>query len=374
MTVRTLAARRALVATLALLLAACGSGASAPAKPSPAAPAAGQPTAASGNPYTALCPPSSAPHSMVLAIWGGPHESIMKEGLAGFTQLTGIQVELTLDSVRDRLTKLNAEKGNPSIDVAMVSVDSVPRLLASGVVMPAATDVPNVADMAPVARVDGGYGISLLQEGIGYNPQYVTTPPTSWSDLLKPEWAGHLAWPSMPNASSLAVLTMFAKANGGSEANFQPGIDAIARVASGVKTFYAQEPQIEPQYQSGDVWIAPAIAGLVQAMKDKGGPVAVSIPKEGGPILMNVATIPVGVKSLGCSKALVGWLLSEAVQRPYAEQLFYGPANHAVTLPPEVKQRVYPQDEASAVTIDWKTISDKQSDILDQWNRQVVGR
>lgn len=388
MAMRRLARLPALLApALGLLLMACGGGTAAQpaakpaaAPPSTAAPAAGGATSApaaasaSANPFTALCPPESATRTMVLAIWGGPHESILKESLAGFQQLTNTQVELTLDSVRDRLTKLNAEKGSPSIDVAVVSVDNVPRLFSSGVVLAAPPDVPNTENLAPAARIEGGYGISLLQQGIAYNPQQVTTRPESWTDLLKPEWSGRLAWPAMPNATSLAVLTMIAKANGGSEANYRPGLEAIARAAPGIKTLYAQEPQIEPQFQSADIWLAPTIAGLITAFKEKGGPVELVIPREGGPVLMNVATIPVGVKNLGCSKALVGWLLGDAVQQLYAERLYYGPANHSVTLPAETARRVYPQDEASAVIIDWKTISDKQAEILDQWNRQIVNR
>jgi putative spermidine/putrescine transport system substrate-binding protein len=310
---------------------------------------------------------------MVLGVWGGPHEEVLEQGLAEFERKTGIDVKYTSDSTQDRITKLNAEKGGPSIDVALVGVEQVPRLLKSGVIMPAQEDVPNVDALKPEAKLDGGYGVSVLQLVIGYNPDKVDPPPTSWEDLLRADLQGHLALPVLPNANEFGTLTMLARARGGSESNLSPGIDAIASIKKGVKVFYPFEPAVEPQVKSGDIWMMVAIAGLLESGAQRGLPMKVAVPKEGGPLLMNVAVIPEGVKSTGCSKALVGWLLSEAVQKPYAEKMFYSPANAKVQLPDDVSQHIHPKDESSLVKVDWAAISENQSTILDEWNRKVVG-
>lgn len=354
------------VAVLALAAAGCGGDDEQPSTASaPVAP---------GDEYLALCPPDDAPDTMVLGVWGGPHEEVLDAGLAEFESKTGIDVKYTGDSTQDRITKLNAEKGSPSIDVALVGIEQVPRLRKAGVIMETQEDVPNADALKPEAKLDGGYGVSILQLVLGYNPDKIDPAPTSWNDLLRPDLKGHLALPVLPNANEFGTLTMLARLRGGSETNLSPGIDAVASIKDGVKVFYPFEPAVEPQVKSGDIWMMVAIAGLLESGAQRGLPMQVAVPEEGGPLLMNVAVIPEGVRSTGCSKALVGWLLSEAVQEPYAEKMFYSPANADVELPEEVAQHIHPKDESSLVKIDWNAISENQSAILDEWNRKVVGK
>jgi putative spermidine/putrescine transport system substrate-binding protein len=65
---------------------------------------------------------------------------------------------------------------------------------------------------------------------IGYNQNLVSTPPTTWKDLLKPEYKGKVALNGSPLQSNSAVSGVIAAAlaNGGSVANVGPGIDFFA--------------------------------------------------------------------------------------------------------------------------------------------------
>ena len=69
---------------------------------------------------------------------------------------------------------------------------------------------------------------------IGYNANLVSTPPTSWQDLLKPAYKGQVAMNGSPLTSGSAVAGVFAAAlgNGGSLSNVQPGIDFFAKLKS----------------------------------------------------------------------------------------------------------------------------------------------
>jgi putative spermidine/putrescine transport system substrate-binding protein len=61
---------------------------------------------------------------------------------------------------------------------------------------------------------------------IGYNDKVVTTPPTSFADLLKPIYKNEIALNNNPTQASAAFSAVFAAAlaNGGSFNNIQPGI------------------------------------------------------------------------------------------------------------------------------------------------------
>ena len=65
---------------------------------------------------------------------------------------------------------------------------------------------------------------------IGYNQNLISTPPTTWKDLLKPEYKGKVALNGSPLTSNSAVAGVFAAslANGGSVKDVGPGIDFFA--------------------------------------------------------------------------------------------------------------------------------------------------
>ena len=88
---------------------------------------------------------------------------------------------------------------------------------------------------------------------------------------------------------------------------------------------------------------------------------------------MNVAVIPVGVPSEGCAKAFVGWMLGEDVQTAYAINRYYATVNSAIDLPADVAANIYPTDPGSLYVVDWDFFSENAVDILDEWNRKVLG-
>jgi putative spermidine/putrescine transport system substrate-binding protein len=69
---------------------------------------------------------------------------------------------------------------------------------------------------------------------IGYNASLISTPPTTWKDLLKPEYKGKVALNGSPLTSGSAVAAVFAAAiaNGGSLSDVGPGIDFFAKLKS----------------------------------------------------------------------------------------------------------------------------------------------
>jgi len=67
---------------------------------------------------------------------------------------------------------------------------------------------------------------------IGYNQNLISNPPTTWKDLLKPEYKGKVALNGSPLASNSAVSGVIAAslANGGSLQDAGPGIDFFAQM------------------------------------------------------------------------------------------------------------------------------------------------
>ena len=71
------------------------------------------------------------------------------------------------------------------------------------------------------------YGDYWGAVSIGYNQNLISNPPTSFKDLMKPEYKGKVAVNGSPLSSNSAVSVVFAAAlaNGGSLKDIGPGID-----------------------------------------------------------------------------------------------------------------------------------------------------
>ena len=69
---------------------------------------------------------------------------------------------------------------------------------------------------------------------IGYNSNVVKDPPTSFADLLKPEYKNMVALNGNPTQASAAFSAVYAAAlaNGGSFNNIQPGIDFFKKLSA----------------------------------------------------------------------------------------------------------------------------------------------
>jgi putative spermidine/putrescine transport system substrate-binding protein len=317
-------------------------------------------------------PAPSTQKEITLSIWGGNHETILKSALTTFEQENNAKVVYRFNDLPTRLTQLNAEKDNPTIDVAVVSIDSVPILGANGVVLPEDTGVPNYDKLVPSARRAYGYGTARLLTVLAWNTNKITQKPTSWNDLWRSDFAGHVALPAIPGNAGFSLLAMVAKLNGGDENNLAPAFDKMAQL-NPIGAFITFFPSAEPQIKSDDIYAIADLAGGLQDFKNRGGPVDYVIPKEGAPESMNVAVIAKGTKKLDLAKKLVGALIGPEVQLAYAGKLFYGPVNTAVTLPPDLADKIHPSANDNVVTLNWDTIVPQEPALLDRWNRQIVG-
>jgi putative spermidine/putrescine transport system substrate-binding protein len=342
---------------LALLLAACAPSATPTAAPSSGAGSGQAPAASAGT--------------LVHATWAS-HPETLAEPFAQFERETGIKVQTVVGSTGDRLTKLYAEKGNPSIDVAVVTPSDALRLLEAGVTEPPNPDLPNAKNLVPVAHHPAGQVSSLTAIGLAYNPQYGV--PTSWNDLWDPKYKGKVALTVWPGSPASVQLVMAARLNGGDEDNLDPGFAALQKLLP-VK-FFPQGPSAEPYYVQGDVWINPAIHGSVLQMKDKGVPIDWVAPKEGAVADFNVLVIPKGVKNKAAAEKFVDFMLGPEVQLAYARGLYYAPVNQAVQLPPDVAAKVHPtpDEQRNLQTIPWDKLSARESELSDRWNREIAGR
>lgn len=174
---RRTGAAAAIAASVALLLAACG----------------GSSTGSEGSGSAAALDPNAdlSKQTLTVSNWAGyyPEDLPDKFKAAVGTPLT-IANHATNEEIMGKLTA----GGDSGIDVAFVSGQYAQALNDAGLLEPLDKAlIPNIANLYPEATqmpFDKGNNFSVPYTwgttGICYRSDKVTTPPTSWNDLLKP--------------------------------------------------------------------------------------------------------------------------------------------------------------------------------------------
>jgi putative spermidine/putrescine transport system substrate-binding protein len=367
-------------AAMALLtLAACGGAAPASAPPSSSAaakpassPAANPAASAAAKPASSAQAPAQAGGEIVFATWSS-HADFLKDAFAKFEKDTGVKVRLELDDAGQRTTKLYAEKGAPSIDVALVTPGDATKLAKDGVTDPPDPNLPNMKNLYPSAHSDIDYVTNYLTIGLFYNPTK-TSAPTSWLDLWDPKYKGKVGLSTWPESPAVVELMMAARLHGGSDDNLDPGFQALKQLLP-VK-FYSQTPNLEPLVAQGDAIIGAENYGVIKQLKDKGIPIEWATPKEGAAFDTNYMVITKGSKNKAAAEKFADFFLGPDVQLAYMRARAYGTVNKAVTIPADLEGQVHPtaDEEKSLIPIPWDKFSARDQEISEQWTKQLLGK
>jgi len=170
--------------------------------------------------------------TLYVAGYGGTFEqTLRKEIFPAFEQKHNVKVEYVAGNSTDTLAKLQAQKGNQQIDVAIVDDGPMYQAITLGFCAP--IQGLSVADIYDSAKYkdNKAVGIGLVGTGLMYNTKYFKekgwAPPTSWNDLKDPKYKKLLVMPPINNTYGLDTLVQFARMNGGGEKNIEPGFKVM---------------------------------------------------------------------------------------------------------------------------------------------------
>ena len=197
--------------------------------------------------------------------------------------------DITVNFVRmssgESLTRLRNERDNPQFDIWWGGpVDSFIAAAQEGLLEP--YDSPNAANILdPDLMLDpdnnwagiyvGSLGFATNQNWLDENPG--VEPPTSWDDLLKPEFAGQLmvAHPSSSGTSYTALCTIV-QLKGEEEA-----WDYLSDYASQVLQFTKSGSAPGRFVGQGEAAVGIVFSHDIVAEIEKGSPLVLTFPEEG---------------------------------------------------------------------------------------------
>ena len=325
-----------------------------------------------------VCSVSAQTKTFYVAGYGGSFEQTMrKEIIPAFEKKHGVKVEYVAGNSTDTLAKLQAQKANQQIDVAIVDDGPMYQAISLGFCAPV-QGLP-AADIYDAAKYKNNMavGIGLVGTGIMYNTKYFKdkgwAPPTSWNDLRDPKYRKLLVIPPINNTYGLYTLVQFARMNGGSEKNIEPGFKIMKEQVNPNVLAYEPSPgKMTELFQSGQAVIGVWGTGRVHSFAVTGFPVDFVYPKEGTINLVASACPVAKANASPLASEFVRALVTPEFQSLLAVEYGYGPVNRKARVDQE-KLKIAPIGDRAAklVNFDWDVINEKRDEWTKRWNREV---
>jgi len=304
---------------------------------------------------------------LIFRTWGGAMTDVLQTAWVDpFQEQFGVTVVMDTGELPE--VQLQQQKGNPQFDVVALNRIQVHQLRGEDVLQPLDdTVVPNLANVYP--ELASQYGISAPayfgEMGLVYNTERVATEPTSWGELWKPEYAGHVTTPTGVDGGVLFIPPIAEMVGTSWDGDLTPVWEKLAELVPNVLTQYTSAGHLFNLLETGDVWLAPWYNGRSWNAIEQGLPLGYVTPDEGATIVLIDMVIPQGAPNAEAAYAFVNFALEPEQQAAFATGFSYAPARMDVELPEEVARRMpYGQegidnliipdwDEFDAMTVAW---------------------
>lgn len=319
-----------------------------------------------------------------VACYGGVFTAAQaKYAGALFTARTGINIQWIDGNPTDHLAKMIASRGRGApFDVVYYDDLVQDAAIGANVVMKIdPTIVTNLDHVYGIAKQRDGYGpaMNFYSVGLVYNTKIFKDKnipePTSWSDMWDPQFAGHIALPDITQSTAKDVVVATARLLGSDERNADAAFAKLAQIRP--LYYYQSSADLEAKISSGEVWIVPWNNARPAALIDKGIPLKVVNPKEGGFGHETVIDVVAGTPHVKEAMTFVNYVIDPLNQLGQAYEVPYGPTNTllapVIGAYPDLAKRFpsSPIDLEKLYRPDPKVVNANTARWVDMWNRVV---
>lgn len=293
-----------------------------------------------------------------------------------FEEKCGCKLVVETGNSVERLAKMEANKANPVIDMAVISMADALQASRAGLIDKVDTaKLSNYDKLYDIAKDPNGDGMSVGYTFYATSIVYRTDKMKidSWADLLKPENVSHIAFPNVTTNQGPPALYMLGKALGKDSPDLKGAIEAVGEKRDDIVTFYVKSSQLVQLMQQEEIWAAPIGRFSWAPFTKLGLPLAWATPKEGQTGGMNVMVVTKGSKNRDLALQFMDFWLSTETQTKLAEKLVDSPANKEVKVSDEVAGNItYGGETAKSLDlISSADALDYRDTWLKEWNEKV---
>jgi iron(III) transport system substrate-binding protein len=227
----------------------------------------------------------------------------------------GLQVEMVRAPTGQLVARIKTEAAANKLIADVIDISDRPQ--ARGMIdLFAAYAPPNAADYPEVTRTaDKLWPRSTNAWTITYNAETMPAPPTSWGDLVKPEFGKQLgqtvvASGGAPFTRAMFERTMFGEDYWKKQAAMKP------------KLFPSQAPMVDAMIR-GEIGVAPLVTALAIPLSSSGAPIKWLFAPEGVPVTVFCAGLTKTASHPNAAKLFLDWALSREGQKLMVELGFF---------------------------------------------------
>ncbi|QKK22548.1 ABC transporter substrate-binding protein [Rhizobium hidalgonense] len=319
---------------------------------------------------------SAAERTLTISVYAFAQDDFKTLVYDPFEAKCGCKLVVETGNSVERLAKMEANKANPVVDLAAVSMADALAAARAGLIDKVDTaKLSNFAKLYDIAKDPNDDGMSVgytfYATSIAYRPDKMKID--SWADLLKPEYVGHVAFPNVTTNQGPPALYMLGQALGKDTPDLKGPIEALGVKKDEIVTFYEKSSQLVQLMQQEEIWAAPIGRFSWAGFTKLDVPVAWATPKEGQTGGMNVLVLTKGSKNQDLALQFMDFWLSTDTQTKLAEKLVDSPANNEVKLSEAAANNLtYGEATAKSLKLIPSAVAlDNRAGWLKTWNEKV---
>ncbi|AHG46710.1 ABC transporter substrate-binding protein [Rhizobium leguminosarum bv. trifolii CB782] len=319
---------------------------------------------------------SAAERTLTISVYAFAQDDFKTLVYDPFEAKCGCKLVVETGNSVERLAKMEANKANPVVDLAAVSMADALAAARAGLIDKVDTaKLSNFAKLYDIAKDPNDDGMSVgytfYATSIAYRPDKMKID--SWADLLKPEYVGHVAFPNVTTNQGPPALYMLGQALGKDTPDLKGPIEALGEKKDEIVTFYEKSSQLVQLMQQEEIWAAPIGRFSWAGFTKLDVPVAWATPKEGQTGGMNVLVLTKGSKNQDLALQFMDFWLSTDTQTKLAEKLVDSPANNEVKLSEAAANNLtYGEATAKSLKLIPSAVAlDNRAGWLKTWNEKV---
>ncbi|MEQ8354932.1 MAG: putative 2-aminoethylphosphonate ABC transporter substrate-binding protein [Kiloniellaceae bacterium] len=280
-----------------------------------------------------------------------------------------IKINWVRDSTGIVTAKLLAEKNNPQADVVWgLAATSLLLLKTEGMLEPYAPKGVEKLDKKFVDKSNppAWVGMDAWVASVCFNTveagKLGLTPPKSWMDLTKPEYAGHIIMPN-PNSSGTGFLDVSSWLQIFGE---DGGWAYMDKLHANIARYTHSGSAPCKLAAAGEIPIGVSFAFRGAKSKAEGAPIEIIVPEEGVGWDMEASGIIAGTAKLEAAKTLIDWSITkkanEMYNTGYAVVAMPGVAKPVEYFPPNLVDKM--------IDNDFEFAANNRAKILEEWQKR----
>jgi len=305
-----------------------------------------------------------------LVVYSSVDEENAKKLLDAFTKDAGVKVRFTFLSSGPAVARIEAEKNNPQADIwyGAPSENHV-VLKEKGLSQPYTS--PIAKELAAKFRDAEGYWTSFYMNPLGFASnvnvlkQKGMGPPTSWEDLLKPEFKAQVQTPSPQTSGTgynmVASLVMVM----GEDKAFE----YLKKLNASIQTYTQSGTAPSKAAAIGQAGVGIQFSPAFLQLIEEGYPLKITFPKEGVGFEAPAISILKGAPHPDLAKKLVDWSISIAGQNALTDAKTYF---FPVQARAKVAKGLPALSEVPLINYDAVWAGKEKKKLVDRWINEVL--